>query len=75
MNNDFITHQAKLFADRVKESAGDDPVKQIDLAYRLALTRPPTEKEMAVARDLVTKQSLVDLTNVIFNLSEFLYTE
>jgi hypothetical protein len=75
MNNDFITHQAKLFADRVKESAGDDPVKQIDLAYRLALTRPPTEKEMAVARDLVAKQSLVDLTNVIFNLSEFLYTE
>jgi len=75
MNNEFVTNQARLFANRVKEAVGDDPAKQIDLAYRLALTRPPTDKEVAIAIDLVKTQSLTDLTNVIFNLSEFLYTE
>jgi hypothetical protein len=74
MNNDFVLKQAKLFADRLKETAGDDPAKQIDLAFRIALTRPPTEKELAVSLDLVKSQSLVDFTNVVLNLSEFLYT-
>ena len=75
MNNEFVIRQAKLFADRVKEASGDDPAKQIDTAYRIALTRPPTAKEMAVAMDLVKQRSLVSFTNVLLNLNEFLYTE
>jgi hypothetical protein len=75
MNNDFVTRQAQLLADRVKGTAGGDTVKQIDLAYRLALTRPPTPKELTLARELVEGRSLVDFTNVLLNLSEFLYTE
>src|SRR5262249_21371900 len=75
MNNDFIARQAQLLADRVVKAAGADPAKQIDMAYRLTLTRPPTAKEMTVARELVEGRSLVDFTNVLFNLSEFLYTE
>jgi hypothetical protein len=74
MNNAFVLNQAKLFANRLKETAGDDPAKQIDLAFRIALTRPPTEKEMAVSMDLIKSQSLLDFTNVVLNLSEFLYT-
>jgi uncharacterized protein DUF1553/uncharacterized protein DUF1549/cytochrome c len=75
MNNEFIARQAQLLADRVKGAAGGDPSKQIDTAYRLTLTRPPTPKEMTVARELVEGRSLVDFTNVLLNLSEFLYTE
>ncbi len=75
MNNDFVANQAKLFAGRVRETAGDDPAKEIDTAYRIALTRPPTDREMAVAMDLVKNRSLESLTNVLLNLSEFLYTE
>ena len=48
--------------------------KQIDLAYRIALTRPPTSKELSMAADMIGEGSLTDFTNVMLNLSEFLYT-
>ena len=70
INNDFVLKQAQLFADRVKKEAGDDPVKQIGLAYRIALTRPPDETELALATDLLGSHALVDLTHVLLNLSE-----
>jgi Protein of unknown function (DUF1553)/Protein of unknown function (DUF1549)/Planctomycete cytochrome C len=74
LNDDFVLRQAQLFADRVKKEAGDDVAKQIDLAYRIALTRQPTQRELSLATDMILSGSLVDFTNVILNLSEFLYT-
>jgi hypothetical protein len=74
MNDDFVLHQAQLFADRVKKEAGSDVAKQVDLAYRIALTRSPTKRELSLATDMVLSGSLVDFTNVMLNLSEFLYT-
>jgi len=73
INNEFVLNQAQLFANRVKKEAGDDPVQQIQLAYRIALSRPPDDIELAVATDLVGSHSLTDLTHVLLNLSEFLY--
>ena len=73
MNNEFVLNQAELFADRLEGEAPGDVDRQVDLAYRIALTRAPTEDEAAVARTLVTQQSLVDLTHVMLNLNEFLY--
>ena len=75
MNNEFVTRQAQLLADRIMSMAGTDTVKQIDAAYKLALTRPPTPRESTLARELVEGRSLVDFTNVLLNLSEFLYME
>ena len=74
MNDDFVLRQAQMFADRVKKEAGNDVAKQVDLAYRIALTRPPTERELSLATDMILSGSLVDFTNVMLNLSEFLYT-
>jgi hypothetical protein len=74
MNNAFVLRQAQLFADRLKKEAGDDVTKQVDLAYRLALTRSPTAKELSMATDMIGSASLVDFTDVMLNLSEFLYT-
>ena len=73
MNNEFVLNQAELFADRLEGEAPGDVDRQVDLAYRIALTRAPTEDEAAVAKTLVTQQSLVDLTHVMLNLNEFLY--
>ena len=73
LNDPFVLRQAQLFADRAKKEAGDDPASQIDLAYRIALTRPPSETELAVALDAVKNHSLVDLTHVLMNLNEFVY--
>ena len=73
MNNEFVLNQAELFADRIEREAPSDIERQIDLAYRIALTRSPTDAETIVAKSLVGEQSLVDLTHVILNLNEFLY--
>ena len=73
MNNEFVLNQARLFAERLERAAPGDIDRQVDLAYRIALTRPPAAEEARVARDLVSSQSLVDLTHVMLNLNEFLY--
>src|SRR5258708_18017703 len=73
LNDEFILRQAKLFANRVKEAAPDDAARQIDMAYRIALTRPPDEKEMAMGLDFLKRQSLADFAHVLLNLNEILY--
>src|SRR5262249_33279726 len=68
LNNPFVLRQAQLFADRVRREAGDDPGRAIELAYRIALTRPPTPEERGLAMEMLKSRSLVDLTDVLFNL-------
>ena len=74
LNDVFVLRHAQLFAERVKKEAGDDPARQIDLAYRIALTRPPTQTELAIALDATRTGSLVDFTHVLLNVNEFVYT-
>ena len=73
LNDEFVLHQAKLFADRVKEAAPNDTAKQIDLAYRIAVSRPPRAEEAEIAAQFLATHSLADFTHVLFNLNEFLY--
>jgi hypothetical protein len=73
LNDAFVLRQAQMFADRVKKEAGEDPVAEVDRAYRIALTRPPTQSELAVAIESVRNRSLVDLTDVLLNVNEFVY--
>jgi hypothetical protein len=73
LNDPFVLRQAQIFADRVRADAGDDPARAVDLAYRIALTRPPTAAERALALEMLRTRSLVDLTDVLFNLNEFVY--
>jgi Protein of unknown function (DUF1553) len=72
MNDEFVLRQAQLFANRLQEAA-QDPAKQIDLAYRLALARPPQLTELQVNLDFLKTRKLVDFTHVMLNLNEFLY--
>jgi hypothetical protein len=73
LNDAFVLKHAELFADRVKKEAGSDPARQIDLAYRIALTRPPTETELAIALEATRAGSLSDFTHVLMNVNEFVY--
>ena len=72
LNNPFVLSQAQKLADRVSRQAGDLHA-QIDLAYRIALARPPAEAEIRVAADLIQRQSLAAFTHVLLNLDEFMY--
>ena len=45
LNAPFVWEQAERFAKRVRNRVGGDPGLQIELAYRIALSRPPTLAE------------------------------
>jgi len=73
LNNPFVLNQAELFSDTIEEKVPYNVDQQVEMVYQTALTRPPTQKEAEIGRQLVELGSLDDLTHVVFNLSEFLY--
>ena len=84
LNGTLTASESKHYARRVLDIAGDDIDKQIDTAFRLALSRGATEFEKAKARQLYVastntrrtpEEALTRLATVLFNLNEFLYLE
>ena len=73
LNDEWVLKQAKFFADRVAEAAHDNPEREVDLAYELALSRKPAAEERAAALEMLARHKLVDLTHVLLNLNEFVY--
>jgi hypothetical protein len=89
LNNEFVLIQARHFAERVVREAGNDPVKQIRLLYRIALSREPQRKELDQSLAFLQKQrdyhtakasgpdsalaALNDLAHVMLNANEFVY--
>jgi hypothetical protein len=75
LNGEFTNRQARHFADRLRQEAGTEPEKQIDLAFRLALCRPPTDAERARLVQFLKDESLEQMCRVILNLNEFVYSD
>ena len=48
LNAPFVWEQAERFAQRVRKRVGDDPGRQIEAAYGIALSRPPTAEEREI---------------------------
>ena len=81
-NGDFVSREAGFFAQRVRDAAGDDPAKQVEKAFLMALSRPPTAVEKSRMLELLKnsaeesgKGSLIALCRVLFNTSEFIYID
>jgi hypothetical protein len=90
-NGDFVLEQSRHLAERLAREAGADPDRQIVHAYRLALARPPSERERHAMREFLRaeearaaaagqgresrREALVQLCRVIFNLNEFVYPD
>lgn len=75
LNNAMVLHLAEQAADRLRREAGENPDRQITLAYRLAYGRPPRPEELALASRLIQANGLVVLTRALFNSNEFLYVD
>ena len=56
LNNDFVHQQSAALAARVANEAGQDETAQIDRAWWLALARPPSDIERALALEHLTAQ-------------------
>jgi len=74
-NGEFVNQQATHFAARLRREAGADPVKQLQLAWRLALCREPRQDELARMLQFEKDEPLEQVCRVIFNLNEFAYPE
>jgi hypothetical protein len=73
LNDEFVLRQADLFAQRVREAEPHETDRQIDLTYRIAISRPPTPEEREIARDYLKSHSLAGFAHVVLNLNEFVY--
>jgi cytochrome c551/c552 len=77
MNNASVVLQAGKFAERLQREAGVDPARQVDLAYRLALSRRSTAFESDRGVEFLVNKAgtLADFCQLIFNLNEFAYRQ
>jgi hypothetical protein len=55
MNNGMVQELAGAFAERVRREAGDDPARQVERVYLIALGRPPGDEERRASRDALAR--------------------
>jgi len=73
-NNPFVVRQSAHFAARLQQS-GLDRHRQIEVAYRLALSRDPTPQERARLAAYAREHDLASACRVLFNCSEFCFID
>jgi hypothetical protein len=74
-NNEFMERCADHFASRVRREVGENADRQLDRAWRLAVARPPGDRERSVARAFLERHGLAQLCLVILNTNEFLFVD
>jgi hypothetical protein len=72
-NSRFVIDQAEVFAGRLKREAGEDVVKQVELAWELAFNREPRAVETTAAVGFVRAEGLAALSRAVLNANEFLF--
>ena len=85
INSDFFHEEAEKLARRLKREAGDDSKKQVELAMRLANSRPPTPAQVTRGVELIDglqkndgatpDAALKYFCLVVLNLNEFMYVD
>lgn len=74
-NNDFMLRQARYFAERLGNEAGNDANAQVRRAFALTFGRQPSAEEDRIATDFVKQQGLFALCRSLLNSNEFLYVD
>jgi hypothetical protein len=84
-NGEFARECAAHFATRLKKEAGTAPAPQVERAFALAFTRPPTDTERAAALRFLESQTairhgdataaLTDFCHALLNSSELIHAD
>jgi hypothetical protein len=79
-NGDFVNRQARHLARRLEREAGQDPKRQIEHAFRLALARKPRPQETDWMLRFMDEEGggsspLEQICRVILNMNEFVYPD
>jgi cytochrome c553 len=72
LNDRFMVRQSEHFAARLSKVC-PDLGKQIDMAYLLALGRPPTTEETIRLSAYAKKHGMANVCRLIFNSNEFMF--
>jgi hypothetical protein len=75
LNNGFMLVQARHFAERVTREAGDDPARQVERAFELAVGRDPDGEEAAALLEVARAHGLANVCRAIWNLNEFAFVD
>ncbi len=82
LNSDLVLDAARGLADRIRQDIGhDDPPARVERAFRLALGRPPDQKEkdravlFLVANRSDNPEALTDFCHALINLNEFVFVD
>lgn len=74
LNDPFMIKQSELFAERLRRQ-NDQPARQIEAAYRLALGRSPSADEAPALTAYAAKHGLANACRLIFNMNEFVFVD
>jgi len=74
LNNKFITAMSEHFASRISKEHSEVGA-QIERAFELALSRSPTEAELAVLSGHAKSHSLPNACRGVLNLNEFIFVD
>ena len=72
LNADEVLAASRVVTVRIERDA-PGPRERVALAYRLILSRPPTEREQTVAAQFLAQSPLTELCRALFNVNEFVY--
>jgi hypothetical protein len=73
LNGRLANDLAGAFADRLRRETAGVPSQTVHRAYWLAMGRPPTPREEALALEFLRDGPLHEFTLALFNLNGFLY--
>jgi hypothetical protein len=73
LNGGTANELAAAFAARLVREAGANRALLVERAFLLAAGRPPTKREMELARRFLDEQPLREFALAVFNLNAFLY--
>ncbi|HEY8505970.1 MAG TPA: DUF1553 domain-containing protein [Gemmataceae bacterium] len=74
LNDAFLVRQAGFFAERLRREE-PMPDGQVELGFRLALGRPPTEEEASALGAYAREHGLKNACRVLLNLNEFVFVD
>jgi cytochrome c553 len=74
LNAPEVMEAARATAARLEREAAT-PGERIVLAYRLALGRKPSDRELSLGREFLERSPLTEYCRALFNLNSFIYLE
>ena len=72
LNSAFVLQQAEFLAERLK-SESDAPEQWMETSYKLCFGRPPTQKEVRLASQMLEELGLTQYCRVLLNSNEFVF--